>query len=341
MAASNGYVKKDWVTVEKELMQKEAELLQQEGVELPEKHVDGYRYVPQTKVVDKQSWEVFPTPPVKPTCSSDNWYHKDVLFEIGDGIAYITLNRPDANNTLNESISQGLQDATYELHQRKDIRIVVLRAEGKMFCAGGDPKSFADAVAMSDKDERKAAISFMKFLVWFQSIPQFTIGLVQGSAMGSGIGLLCACDMVIAVSAARFTVSEVKLGFCPATIAPFLTRKVGPANAKRLLCTAENISAEQGMKMGLLSDVVEDESDFSAYMTSICEKVTLCAPIAAGRAKRLAQNVSLQPLTTKLLEYTGGELADIRIGEEAIKGMVAVQARVKPYWAESPIKPLY
>eukprot|EP00931_Biecheleriopsis_adriatica_P106037 TRINITY_DN80554_c0_g1_i1.p1 TRINITY_DN80554_c0_g1~~TRINITY_DN80554_c0_g1_i1.p1 ORF type:complete len:336 (+),score=96.14 TRINITY_DN80554_c0_g1_i1:54-1061(+) len=333
---------KNWETVERELALKEAELLaKEECVQLPEKHLDGYSYAPTTKVVDKASWEVFPTPPVKPTCSSENWHHKDVLFEIGEGIAYITLNRPDANNTLNETISQALQDATYELHQRKDIRIVVLRAEGKMFCAGGDPRSFSDAIAMSDKDERKAAIGFMKFLFWFQSLPQFTVGLVQGSAMGSGIGLLCACDMVLATRAARFTVSEVKLGFCPATLAPFLSRKVGQAFAKRLLCMAENISADQGKQMGLLSDVVEDESDFSAYMSSICEKVTLCAPTAAGRAKRLAQNVSLQPLTTKLLQYTGGELADIRIGEEAVKGMVAVQAREKPYWAEKPITPLY
>eukprot|EP00439_Symbiodinium_sp_Y106_P058025 s637_g8.t1 len=333
--------KKDWATIERVLAAKEAELLQQEGSSLDDSHVSGYRYVPTTKVVDKQSWETFAVPHIRPTCGSENWHHKDVLFEIGDGIAYITLNRPEANNALNETTSQALQDATCELHMRRDIRIVVLRAEGSMFCAGGDPKHFFDALAMSERDDRKAAIGFMKFLFWFQSLPQFTVGLAQGSAMGSGIGLLCACDMVLATSAARFTCSEVKLGFCPAALAPFITRKVGPAFAKRLLCMAENISAEQAKRMGLISDVVEEESEFSDYMKDICEKVTLCAPTAAGRAKRLAQNVSLQPLTRKLLEYTGDELADIRIGEEAIKGMVAVQARVQPYWAEPPIKPLY
>mmetsp|Transcript_29384 Transcript_29384/g.68278 ORF Transcript_29384/g.68278 Transcript_29384/m.68278 type:complete len:94 (+) Transcript_29384:129-410(+) len=93
--------------------------------------------------------------------------------------------------------------------------------------------------------------------------------------------------------------------------------------------------------MGLVTDVVDDEMDFSKYVESICDKVTLCAPIAASRAKRLVQNVSQRPLSLKLLEYTGGELADIRIGEEAIKGMVAVQAKTKPFWAENPIKPLY
>ncbi|CAK9075823.1 1, partial [Durusdinium trenchii] len=254
----------------------EAELLQKEGSNLKEEHLNGYRYVPTIKVVDKASWDTFAVPHIRPTCTSETWYHKDLLFEIGEGIAYLTLNRPDVNNVLSASMAQALQDATCELHQRRDIRIVVLRAEGSMFCAGGDPKHFFDALAMSERDDRKAAIGFMKFLFWFQSLPQFTVGLAQGSAMGSGIALLCACDMVLAASNARFTCSEVKLGFCPAAIAPFLTRKVGSAFAKRLLCMAENISAEQAKRMGLVSDVVEEEGEFSDYMKEICEKVTYC-----------------------------------------------------------------
>eukprot|EP00933_Yihiella_yeosuensis_P046995 TRINITY_DN42614_c0_g1_i1.p1 TRINITY_DN42614_c0_g1~~TRINITY_DN42614_c0_g1_i1.p1 ORF type:complete len:360 (+),score=71.94 TRINITY_DN42614_c0_g1_i1:42-1082(+) len=331
----------DWESIERELERHEQLQLQKQGVTVPEGHMDGYRYESNVKVVEKQPWEVMPAPSGNPQCTSANWKHKDVNFELGQGIAYITLNRPEANNALNESISQALYDAVHELHSRKDIRVVVLRAEGKTFCAGGDPKSFSDAIAMSDKEDRKAAISFMKFLYYFQCLPQFTVGLAQGSAMGSGIGLLCACDMAVAVRAARFTVSEVKLGFTPATIAPVISRKVGPSNAKRLLCTAENISADLAKKMGLLADVVEDAAEFSTYVSSICEKMTLCAPYACSRAKRLSQNVGMQPLTLDLMEYTGGELASIRVGEEAIKGMVAVQARTKPYWAETPIKPLY
>jgi len=331
----------DWLEIEKQLEQQEHELLMKEGVSVPDGHLEGYKYRPATRVVDKQSWEVLPLPSFIPKCSSANWHHSDVSFEVGDGIAYITLNRPDANNALNASISQALHDAAFELHRRRDIRIVILRAEGKMFCAGGDPKSFADAAAMTDADNRKESIGFMKFLYFFSTLPQYTVGLAQGSAMGSGIGLLAACDVVCAVASARFTVSEVKLGTCPATIAPFLTKKVGAAFAKRMLCTADNVSAVEAKRMGLITDVVDDEMDFSKYVESVCDKVTLCAPVAASRAKRLVQNVSQRPLSLKLLEYTGDELADIRISEEAVKGMVAVQAKTKPFWAETPIKPLY
>merc|ERR1719160_464220 len=147
-------------------------------------------------------------------------------------------------------MSLALNDAACELGRRSDIRVVVLRAEGKMFCAGGDPKSFADAQAMTTGDNRKAAISFMKFLYFFQCLPQFTIALVQGSTMGSGLGLLAVCDMVCAVKAARFTASEVKLGASPATFAPFIAQKVGVTNAKRLCCTGENLTAEKCCEMG-------------------------------------------------------------------------------------------
>lgn len=330
----------DWNTIERHLDLKEKELLQREGVVVPAGHLDGYKYKPRVIHSEKFPWEVQPLPCRRTHCQSGNWTHNEVKLSFGEGIIYITLNRPDANNAFNENVSQALHDITQELHSRKDIRVVVLKANGKLFCAGGDPRSFEDAAAMTDADNRKSAAGFMKFLYFFQCVPQFTIALVQGSAMGSGIGLLCACDTVIAVKSARFTVAEVKLGTTPATIAPYLSRKVGVSHAKRLLCSAENISAEAAVEIGLINKVVESPSDFQEELEKLCEKMTLAAPNAAARAKRLCQNVSLQPLTTKLLEYTGGELASIRIGEEAIQGMIAVQARTKPYWAETPVKPL-
>lgn len=339
---TNGVTKSaNWEEIEKHLEQKERELLKKENVIVPESHLSGYKYGVSVKVVDKESWEVSPMPVGNPKCSSANWFHQDVNFEIGEGIAYLTLNSPKTNNVLSENIQQALSDAAYELFNRKDIRMVILRAEGKLFCAGGDPRTFMDAAQKSDADARKDDIQFMKFLFNIQCLPQFTVGLAQGSAMGTGLGLLAAMDVVVAVRSARFTVSEVKLGMCPAKIAPFISRKVGVPYAKRIMCTADNFSADAMKHMGLVTDVLDDEMDFSKYIESICEKITLCAPNAASRAKRLVQNVSLRPLTLKLMQYTGGELADIRIGEEAIKGMIAVQAKTKPYWAETPIKPLY
>lgn len=336
MADSN-----DWVEVEKDLELKEREMLEREGIFLPEGHMDGYKYRPKTRIVEKQPWDVLPCPISMPRCGAINWSHSDINLELGEGIGYITLNRADANNSLTDSIMQGLHDAACELARRSDIRVVVLRAEGKMFCAGADPKSFADAVTLSDDAVRKATVNFMKFLHFWQSLPQFVIGVVQGSAMGTGIGLLAACDMVIAVHNARFTVSEVKLGTAPAVIAPFLAQKVGPANATRMLCAAENFTAAAMKQMGLVNEVVEDPSEASDLISELCNSITLCAPKACGRAKALVQNVQGRPMSFQIAEYTASELATIRVDDEAVKGMVAVQAKTKPFWADKPIKPLY
>lgn len=316
-------------------------MLKKAGIIMPEGHMDGYKYMPQKRVVEKQSWEVKPGPNSTPQSSSSSWNNSDVSFELGQGIAYITLNRPQTNNSLNDGMMQGIHDACFELHRRSDIRIVVLRAEGKMFCAGGDPKSFQDTASMTDAQSQRSSVCMMRLLHYFQSLPQFTIGLAQGSAMGTGVGLLAACDAVCAVNSARFVVSEVKIGMCPAAIVPVITSKVGASHAKRIMCTAENISAPLAKQMGLVTELVDDEAEFSKYVETICDKITLCAPLASARSKRLVQNVASRPLTLKLISYTGGELADVRVGEEAVKGMIAVQAKTRPSWAEIPIKPLY
>lgn len=332
---------KDWLEIEKFLEKKEKEILAKEGVILPEGHLSGYKYLPKTRITDKQPWDITPTPNRPPQCASFNWSHREVNFEVGEGIAYITLNRPDANNALNEGIQRGLEDAVFQLHRQVDIRCVVLKAEGKMFCAGGDPKSFADAHAMTDADNRKSAVMFMKFLHYFQSLPQFVIGLAQGSAMGSGLALLACCDLVVAVQNARFTCSEVKLGTVPATIAPFITTKVGVSNSKRLLCLGENLTAQTARQMGLVQEVCEDDTDFSNIVAEVCEKLTLCAPQATAKSKKLVTNVNQRPFSLAMLEYTENEYKNIRGADEAVKGMVAVQAKTKPFWVEAPIKPLY
>jgi enoyl-CoA hydratase/carnithine racemase len=333
---------KNWLDVEKYLDQKEHELLAKEGVILPPDHKKGYKYTPKVKIVQKLPWEVCPVPMCPPQSNSQNWIHKDVNFEIGQGIAYLTLNRPDTNNALTDSVMLAIHDAVSELHSRiGDIRVLVLRAEGKMFSAGQLPSAFSDAAALSDADNRKAVATHMKFLYYFQCLPQFTIALVQGSAMGSAIGLLAVCDMVCAVKAARFAVNEVKLCSAPASYTSFVAQKVGVSNAMRILCMCENLTADKMKELGFVNEVVGEAAEFSEIVIEVCENLTATAPNATARSKRLVQNVARSPFTEAVIDYTGMELATIRVDKEAVAGMVAIQARVKPYWAETPIKPLY
>eukprot|EP00746_Dinoflagellata_sp_MGD_P006364 gnl/MRDRNA2_/MRDRNA2_112412_c0_seq1.p1 gnl/MRDRNA2_/MRDRNA2_112412_c0~~gnl/MRDRNA2_/MRDRNA2_112412_c0_seq1.p1 ORF type:complete len:355 (-),score=90.54 gnl/MRDRNA2_/MRDRNA2_112412_c0_seq1:68-1132(-) len=338
---------RSWLEIEEHLDALEREDLAELGIELPpgaaKRHMLSNEYedaglIPE-KVVSMPWEEPVSWGDFVPKCTSKNWTHKDLKFEEGNGIVYLTLNAAERNNSLNDEVEAAFKDACYELQGRKDIRIVVLKAEGRMFCAGGDPKGFQDAAAMSDADNRKGAVEFAKFLYQFQTLPQFTICCAQGSAMGGGVGFVSICDMVIAVQSAFFVLSEVKLGVIPATISPYVVAKLGASNSNRYFCTAENISAMKAKEMGLVQEVVDKPEDFQGWIKTIAEKLTQCAPEAVHSSKKLVMNVANQPMSETLLAYTGSELARVRKTAEAADGMKAIQERRKPYWAENDIKP--
>merc|ERR1719379_1486220 len=109
--------------------------------------------------------------------------------------------------------------------------------------------------------------------------------MVQGHAMGGGVGLASICDVVIAIKNAQFVLSEVRLGVIPATISPYVVSRIGVANAKRLFCTAENLKAEQAKAIGLVNEVVENVAEGHKMIKEICDKITACAPSAVSAAK--------------------------------------------------------
>lgn len=260
-----------------------------------------------------------------------------VKFEVGTGVAQITFTRPQENNCLSAGLTAGLTAAAQTLHARRDIRIVFMTAEGRNFCAGGDPKGFQAAAKMTDEDNLASAVSFAKFLYSIQTVPQFLVGLIQGSCYGGGVGIVAVCDMVIAVSSARFTLSEVKLGVIPATISPYVVAKLGVANSKRLFCTAEAPSAAQAKEYGLVQEVVANVSEFDTWKRKLIDQIKMCAPNAVAASKALVMGVANQAVTEELMVYTANELAKVRSGPEADAGMAALLAKKDPYWKTQPM----
>jgi len=341
--------------------EEERKALAAEGVNLAEDHMDQYLYRAHVDDADK-IWKTYERDPLTGINRSpqqytlENWANPEVNFEITEGIAYITLNRPEANNALNNHLTQGMTDAVYILQKRPDVRIAVLKAEGRMFCAGGDPKSFQSFQGGDDVGEQNlpgsviagaaqhlegnkaAGHSFAAFLYDFANLPQFTICLAQGSAMGGGFGLLCICDMVISAKNCHFVLSEVKLGVIPATISPHVINKIGVANSKRLFCTAENVTATRALDMGLVQKVCPVDQ-FPAAVAEVCKQLQNCGPRAVAESKQMLMQMVHQPLEEKSLVHTAKEYARIRKTEEACTGMKAVESRQKPPWVEKLIQP--
>merc|ERR1719379_1367440 len=154
--------------------------------------------------------------------------------------------------------------------------------------------------------------------------------MVQGHAMGGGVGLASICDVVIAIKNAQFVLSEVRLGVIPATISPYVVAKIGTTNAKRLFCTAESVKGQAAKDIGMVNEVVKTVAEGHALIKKICESITLCAPDAVSAAKRLVLGVAGQPLTETIQFFTAAELAKVTVGEEARVGMIAIQKKEPP-----------
>jgi len=254
-----------------------------------------------------------------------------VLFSETDGVAVVTLARPEKMNALNDRVGLGLW-AAFEAMQKKPPRVCILRAEGKMFCAGADTRSLSQGKGGTQKP-------FGDLLHLIHTLPCLTIGVAQGGAYGGGFGLLSCCDIVIAVASAKFALSEVRLGMIPATISPYVIQKIGIAFAQRYFLTGEAFSAERAKEMGLISEVVPAAEHLTPAVQKILDNMTLCAPGAVAASKRLVQNVVNRPVVPgeELRAFTAGELRKVVKSPEVREGATAHQQKRKPRWAATKL----
>jgi methylglutaconyl-CoA hydratase len=165
----------------------------------------------------------------------------EVLLDVTrGGAAVITLNRPDKHNAFNADIIARLSDIFETLRANTDeVRIVFLRGAGKSFSAGADLEWMKAAADWTHEDNVEDALGLARMLHRLYDLPQTTVALVQGAAMGGGAGLMAACDIAVAVKDAKIRFSEVRLGLTPATISPFVVKAIGPRYAKALFGTGE------------------------------------------------------------------------------------------------------
>lgn len=340
------------------------------GGRLARAELDGLADEIYKQTVSQRPWQKTADPSTdltwyQPSSSFENWNHKDVKVELGQGIAYVTLNRPNDNNLLSASVLAGLCDAVFALHSRKDLRCVVFSGEGKLFCGGADPQLSGTFVqnkqpnkvervlsqlkeraikagALKGEDDSTGLGRLLQAKVWFAmaTLPQFSITLVNGSAIGDGAGCLACVDMVIAVQSAYFSFPEVRDGRIQCILTPYIVAKVGPGFAKYMLGSGRNLTAEDLRQAGLISEVVESVEEGHQKIAKICEVLTECGPRSVEAAKQLVVGVGGQPITEGVMFFTAALLAMVTVSDEARDGMICVQARKDKPWQEKPITPL-
>jgi enoyl-CoA hydratase/carnithine racemase len=211
-----------------------------------------------------------------------------LLYEVKDGIATLTLNRPDRLNALGGTLRDDLHDAITRSAADSDVRVMIITGAGKGFCAGGDVKAMNEA--KEGKRERpfieKIAPGRDRTLLAMRDAPQPILAAVNGAAAGAGMNLALACDLRLASTAAKFSQAFVKRGLHPDWGGTyFLPRVVGTAKAAELIFTGAQIDAAEALRLGIVSQVVAPEELLPAAH-ALARAIAAGPPIAIRLAKR-------------------------------------------------------
>lgn len=257
-----------------------------------------------------------------------------VLMDVVDGVAIITLNRPDTHNAFDEHVIAALSGKLDVLGLEADVHAIVLRGAGKSFSAGADLNWMKRAAGFTEAQNKDDALALATMLNKLYTMPKVTIACVQGAAFGGGMGLVSCCDIVIADKDAVFALSEVKLGLIPATIAPYVLRALGERHARRYFQTGERFSGQRAYEIGLVHEVTTGLVGMESHLQSILAALAANGPKAMKESKNLWLELSGQPITPDLIDDTASRIARIRAGIEAKEGLNAFLEKRKAEWAE-------
>jgi methylglutaconyl-CoA hydratase len=245
-------------------------------------------------------------------------------------LATVTMNRPDSHNALNAALIEELTRCFEELSDDERVRVVVLAGEGRSFCGGADIGYMRETTTFSYEENLDEARRLAMMYWTIDECPKPVVAKVQGAAMGGGAGLLAVADVVVAASEARFAFPEVRLGIAPATISPFVVRKVGSSHARSLFITGERFDAERAREIGLVHRVVSRDGLDSAVDEKV-EEILRGGPLAQATLKGLLRRLE----TTEPMEapgLTARVISELRTGEEGQEGLAAFLEKREPRW---------
>ena len=246
------------------------------------------------------------------------------------GVATLLLAREDKHNALSADMMSELEAAAIDLAQDETVRVVVLAAQGKTFCAGGD-LAWMRAQFEMDADTRRAeSARIATALGALYALPQPLIGRIHGNAFGGGVGLASVCDVAIGASGIRMGLTETKLGLIPANIGPYVVARMGATRASEVFMSARLFDADEAVRLNLLSRVVPSDGLDAAVEAEVAPYLD-CAPGAVADAKRLMRALA-GPVTQASVEMAIDALAARWDSPEAHEGVSAFFDKRKPSW---------
>ena len=270
-----------------------------------------------------------------------------VKVRIEGSTCHVTLNREEKFNALNIQMiselceifewtakrSAGSVNQLHDADGQEYLRTLVLSGHGKHFCAGADINMMRDAGAQTAEENRKDSARLDRLFNSLWAHPCFTIGLIQGVALGGGAGLIAGCDYVVATENVKIALSEGKLGILPAVIGPYVYRRLGSACFRRLAMQASRIDSEEALRIGFIEKVVKSQEDLQDASAAILEEILSTGPSAVTLAKELTLEFDHWSLNDeKLRQFTLDFTSKMRGSDEGQEGLSSFLEKRPPNW---------
>ncbi|MHC1708622.1 MAG: enoyl-CoA hydratase-related protein [Bacteroidales bacterium] len=257
--------------------------------------------------------------------------YNTISLDISGPVATLSLNRPEIHNAFNETMISEVLHCFREINDEPLVRVVILRGNGRSFCAGADLNWMRDVASYSYEQNLKESQQLSDCFYAIYSCKKTTIAVVHGAAIGGANGLLSACDLAYCEEDTTFSLSEVKIGIVPACISPYVIKRVGEYNARELMLTGKRFKGKEAEKAGLVNRSLP-ASELFQYTDSIKELLLTSGPAAMEQCKRLIHEVTNTLSLKEALTYTAEMIAQIRASKEGQEGMAAFLEKRKPNW---------
>ncbi len=258
-----------------------------------------------------------------------------IRLETHAGVARLWLSRPDKHNAFTGEMLAGIAAAVRQCENDPGVRVLVLGAEGKSFCAGADLAWMAEQAMTGAEGNRHSARILGEVFHTLAGCSKPTVARIQGPARGGGVGLVAACDIAIAADTASFALTEVRIGLVPGVISPFVIERLGPSQARALFLTGEAFSAADAYRLGFIHHL-SPLATLDAKVEHVVDALSRGGPHALHACKKLVETVAFRD-KREALEDTVEAIASRRESTEAQEGMMAFLEKRPASWI--PAKP--
>jgi methylglutaconyl-CoA hydratase len=257
--------------------------------------------------------------------------YRALQIETRNGVALLTLDRPEIHNAFDETLIAELTRALRAVGADASVRAVVLLGAGPSFCAGADLNWMRRMAGFSRAQNLADARTLSTMLATLATLEKPTIARVHGAAFGGGVGLVACCDIAVAAQDATFSFSEARLGLIPAAISPYVVEAIGPRAARRFFLTAERFTAAEAYRLGLVHELVL-AAEIDARINEILGFLVSASPRAQVEAKALVRAVAHRPIDAGVIADTARRIARVRASPEGREGVAAFLGKRRPAW---------